>query len=219
MKKIFFAIVTLCVVWAGTQTMLMNSASAQMSAFTGTVTPLTNQIGFTNTLVPAATNPAALQLDDVVALLLSLQTNVEQTLPSLTLIVSNATFVNISAAAQFPGAFAPITSNPPSLFSPPATPGAPQPASFSLTVGTNTFPIDPPTLQALIQLRDDLERALPVLQALNGTTASPTNINNTTTPFLNPPVTSFLPAPITNGFSTPLTNQTLLLSPNVSSAF
>jgi len=220
MKKLFLAIALLCGVWMGTQTLPMNSASAQtIVPLTGMVNPLTNGMGFTNTLI-TPTNLSELQLNDVVTLLMALQTNVEETLPALMLITSNVTFNAPSPSpAQTHGVVAPITSNPPSLVGMPNTAvtatNPQEQTTFSLTVGTNTFVIDPPTLQALVELRDDLQRALPVLQALNGTT--PTNGAPAT--FINPPVTNFLPASVTNNFFVPLTNQAPFLPPPASVAF
>jgi len=107
MKKIFFTVVTFCGIWAGAHLTQMNSVSAQTSAFTGIVIPLTNQIAFTNT-VAETTNLSALQLADVVSLLLTLQTNLEQTLPALAFVESNATFVNVSAPNPVLGAVAPL---------------------------------------------------------------------------------------------------------------
>lgn len=205
----------------GTQTLSTNSASAQtIEPLTGMSNPLTNGLGFTNTLL-TPTNLSELQLNDVVTLLMGLQTNVEETLPALMLITSNVTF-NVpppAASLQTHGVIAPITSNPPSLVEAPsvavAVPASEPQTSFSVTVGTNTFVIDPPTLQALVQLRDDLQRALPVLQALNGTT--PTNAPPAT--FLNPSGASFVPAPVTNNFFAPLTNQSSFLQPPASIPF
>lgn len=209
MKKMFFAMALLCGVLIGSLTLSTNPASAQtITPLTGMVSPLTNGMGFTNTLVQP-TNLNEIQLGDVVEALLTLQTNVEETLPELSLVTSNVAFTSPAPTPtptpQFHGVVAPITSNPPGLVSAPAvavaaTPTPPQ-TSFSLTVGTNTFVIDPPTLQALVELRDDLQRALPLLQALNGTT--PTNGAPAT--FVNPPVTSFAGAPVTNNFFVPLT--------------
>jgi hypothetical protein len=72
-----------------------------------------------------------------------------------------------------------------------------------MRIGTNIFTIDPPTFQALVTLRDNLERTLPILQALNGTTPT-----NTTTVTGSPPVVlnTLAPPPVTTGFFIPLTN-------------
>jgi hypothetical protein len=223
MKKIYFTILILGVVWAGARTPQMNSASAQVGAFTMSpvipltnqlVLPLTNQIGFTNTLVPPTNDFSALQLTDVMTLLLSLQTNIEATLPALALVTSNVTAAGSAGTSQVPSAVAPITSNPPSLVEPSTGAGVAPQTSFSMTVGTNTFTIDQPTLQALVVLRDDLEQALPVLQALNGT--SPTNASAPVAPVANPAPVSFSPTPVTNGFFTPMTNPPIFLAPAVS---
>jgi hypothetical protein len=208
MKKIFFTMAAVLATWAGTQTVQMNSASAQMPAFTGAVnpltnqpTPLTNELGFTNTLVQV-TNVSTLQMSDVLAILLNLQTNIEESLPVLSFLTTNVNAPNPSQTNQFVGAIAPITSGPAPLLTPTgAATGQQQPTSFSLTVGTNTFTLDPPTLEALVILRDDLERALPLVQALNGT--SPTNTPGTTGTSVG---NTLAPSPARNGFFTPLTN-------------
>ena len=201
-----------CGIWAGTQKVQMNSAAAQAAIGSGIslpftnnpVTPLTNNLASTNSVF-VTTNLSALQLSDVVTLLLNLQTNVEQALPVIDMVESNATFASASAAITIPGAFAPITSNPAGL----SATGSPngQPPTLSVTVGTNTFAISPATLEGLILLRDDLQRTLPVLQQLNGT--EPTNNVGATT-FLNPGVTGFTFGPLTNSVTAPLTN---MLSP------
>ena len=218
MRKIIFTFVLVWGVWAGSQTMQMNSASAQMGAFTPftnqPVSPLTNQIAFTNTVVEP-TNLSALQMSDVVNLLLVLQTNVEQTLPALAFVESNATFVNPSAAG---GAVAPITSNPASLVAS-QTNAVQLPTSFSLRIGTNTFTLDPATLQAIIVLENDLARTLPVLQSLNGTSPTPTNTISVTRTFLNPAVQSFAPPPLTGSFLLPLTNMSPFILTGNPSAF
>lgn len=205
---------TVLAVWAGAQTMQMNSASAQMPAFTGAVmpltnpfaTPLTNSVGFTNTLVQV-TNVSALQMSDVLATLLTLQTNIEEALPVLSFLTTNVNVPLPAQTGQMAGAIAPITSAPAPLTPTGAATGHQQPTSFSMTVGTNTFTLDPATLQGLVQLRDDLERALPVVQQLNGT--APTNVPNAA-------VTSavaFTPTPVRNGFFTPFTNMPPSLIP------
>lgn len=176
MKKIVVLILTL---WAGSQ-----FASAQT---TGPVS-LTDVFGFTNTVVPPTVAPN-LQLNDLDTLLLNLQTNMEETLPALSLILSNA--ANTSAQGTI----------------------STQQQSFSLTVGTNVFAIDPPTLQALVILRNNLEQTLPVLQALNGTSPQPATNTPTPTVFQNSPVTSFAPPPMTNMAFTPLTNQSRFVGP------
>lgn len=221
MRKIIFTFVLVWGVWAGSQTMQINSASAQTGAFTPftnrPVSPLTNQIAFTNTVVEP-TNLSALQMSDVVNLLLVLQTNVEQTLPALAFVESNATFVNPSTAIGAGSAVAPITSNPASLVAS-QTNAVPLPTSFSLRIGTNTFTLDPATLQAIIVLENDLARTLPVLQSLNGTSPTPTNTISVTRTFLNPAVQSFAPPPLTGSFLLPLTNMSPFIISGSPSAF
>jgi hypothetical protein len=155
-----------------------------------------------------ATNLSAMELSDVVALLLSLQTNVEETLPVLDLIESNAAAASASTV-PLNGPFAHITSNPQSLFSPPTGTGGQQQTSLPVRVGTNIFDIDPATLQAITTLRQNLAQALPALQALNGT--SPTLTNGVTSSSTFSPPRNFVPAPLTNGFFTPLTNMSPFL--------
>jgi hypothetical protein len=224
MKRIFFTIVTSAVIWGGAQMPQMNSASAQTDAFTGNVVPLTNLMAFTNTVVPT-TNLSALQFEDVMSLLLSLQTNVEESLPALTVVTTNALpAVNPAPApVQTLGFVPPITSGPPDFFLTPtgAATGQALPPSFVVKVGTNTLTIDQATFQGLVTLRDQLQQTLPLLQALNGTAPSPTNAGTVTTILIQPlPAITNLPVtPITNGFATPLTNQMQFLAPNVPSAF
>lgn len=221
MKKIFLIAAVLCGVWAGSRSLPMNSAAAQVGSFNVVTTPLTNQtpLTFTNTLV-SPTNAESLQLNDLVALLLTLQTNVEAAIPALTLIESNAAAPPPPVAANnfirgntFRGQFGRLTSTPPpltgrSLLSPTgAANGTARPQTnqpLSVRIGTNTFQIDPATLQAVVTLRDNLERTLPALQELNGTSPQPTNTAPGTS-FLNPPVANFMPVPFTNNFA-PLTN-------------
>jgi hypothetical protein len=76
--------------------------------------------------------------------------------------------------------------------------------SLSVQIGTNNFDIDVATLQAIFVVRNDLQRALPSLQALNGTSPTPTNSPPPTV--LNPGVTNFSPGPLTNPVTVPLTN-------------
>ncbi len=172
--------------------------------------PLTNQIAFTNTLVPP-TNAAMLQLSDVLALLLTLQTNIEQTLPVLDFIQSNAAVVSVSPTNAIQGFAAPMTSIPDPLGLALTPTGAasgnsqPQVTSLSIRIGTNNFNVDAATLQAIFLLRSDLQRSLPVLQSLNGTTAPPTN-SAAPTPFFNSSVTNFSPGPLTNSLLIPVTN-------------
>lgn len=218
MKKILLTILIPAAIWSGARSFDMNSASAQMNGFQTNPTPLTNQIAFTNTVVPI-TNLSALQFADISTLLLELQTNVEETLPALTLATTNPTVINFPAPVQSLGAVAPITSGPPGFFLTPtgsATGRAtPQPPSFEVQVGSNVVTIDQATFQALVNLRDQLQQDLPLLQALNGTTASATNTGMVTTILLQPlpGITNMFSAPITNGFTTPLTNQMRFPSP------
>jgi hypothetical protein len=218
MKKILFLMMTGLAAWAGTRTASMNSASAQMPAFTGAVIPLTNQpvpltnnIGFTNTLVQM-TNVSGLQLNDVLTRLLSLQTNIEESLPLLSFLTTNINLAGPSQPNQFTGPIEPLTSGPAPLLTPTgAATGQQQPVSFSMTVGTNTFTLDPATLQALVILRDDLELALPELQALNGT--SPTDVPGTVAPAVVNNVNTLTPSRITTGFFVPFTNMPPSLIP------
>ena len=199
---------------AGTQSAHLDYASAQTPAFTGAVmpitdpfaSPLTNNLGFTNSLVQV-TNLTAIQMSDVLGRLLSLQTNIEASLPVLSFLTTNINVTTPPQTTQF-GAIQPITSNPAPLTPTGAASGRQPATSFSLIVGTNIFTIDPSTLQALVTLRNDLELALPELQALNGTT--PTNISSAIQPSA---VNTLAPSPVRNGFFTPFTNMPAPLIP------
>jgi hypothetical protein len=221
MKKIIFTFILLWDICAGSHITQMNSASAQTGAFlpftNQPVISLTNQVAFTNTVVDV-TNLSSLQMSDVVELLLTLQTNIEQTLPTLAFVESNATFVNPSTAGGTRGAVQPITSNPSSLVAA-QTNATPLPTSFSLRIGTNAFTLDPATLQAIIVLENNLARTLPGLQSLNGTSPTPTNTLSVTKTFLNPAVQSFAPPPLTGRFLLPLTNMSPFLISGSPSAF
>lgn len=220
MKKIFFTLVTVIAFLAGTRTAQINAAFAQTGVISGPVmpltspfaSPLTNSLGFTNSLIQV-TNVSNLELSDVLAILLGLQTNVEESLPVLSFLTTNLNSAASSPTDLVTGAVAPITSNPASLLPPTGAAtgaGAQQQTSFSMRIGTNIFTIDPPTFQALVTLRDNLEQALPVLQALNGTT--PTNTTSVTG---RPPVVqnTLAPPPVTKGFFTPITNAPSSLIP------
>jgi hypothetical protein len=210
MKKFIFTILTLCGIWAGTQSTQMNSAAAQTGNVITTPIPLTNQLAFTNTLVPPTT-AASLQLSDVLNLLLTLQTNIERTLPALDLVQSNAAVVTVIPSNHVVGFFTPMTSNPahPLLTPTGAASGTSRQrqTSLSITVGTNTLSIDAATLQAIFVLRSELQRTLPVLQALNGTTPASTNSALGTNTFVNPGITNFSPGPLTNRPTGPMTNS------------
>lgn len=223
MKKILPAILVLGVIWSGARSFKMNSASGQTS-FPGNLAPFTNQITFTNTVVPA-TNLSALQFADVTTLLLTLQTNIEETLPALTIVTTNPTPINFPAPVQSLGAVPPATSGPPGFFlTPTGAPtgrSTPQPPSFSVQVGSNVVTIDQMTFQALVNLRDQMQQTLPLLQALNGTSPTGTNTGTVTTILLRPipGITNMISAPITNGFTTPLTNRMRIPLSNFPSPF
>jgi len=207
-------------IWAaGAQSLQTNSGTAGIGTVNGalifTPIPLTNQPAFTNTLV-APTNAAALQLPDVLGLLLTLQTNIETTLPVLDFIQGNANVVSVSTINVVHGFAAPMTSLPAPLGLTPtgAVSGMSRPrvTSLSIRIGTNDLNIDAATLQGIFILRNRLQQALPVLQSLNGTSPSQTNSPGVTNPagapaaFFRPGVTNFMPNLITNFFTTPLTN-------------
>ena len=212
MKKIFATVVTLIGLWAGTHSLQTNSATAQTGTIATTIIPLTNQAPFTNTLMQP-TNLSTIQLSNVVTLLLTLQTNIEETLPVLDLIQSNAIVVSTLPTNAL--GIAPPLTNPASIGLPSSA--RPQ-TSLAVTIGTNTFEIDAPTLQALFILRDNLQQSLTVLQALNGTEPSPTNSAPALPPpfsFTPPPVTNFSPGPLTNNLAVPVP----FVMPDVPSAF
>jgi hypothetical protein len=212
MKKILITLVTSLGIWAaGAQSLQPNSGASQIGTTNGalifTPIPLTNQPAFTNTLVPA-TNGPALQLPDVLTLLLTLQTNIETALPVLDFVQSNANVVSVAPTNTIQGFAAPMTSIPPPLTPTGALSGTnrPQVTGLSIRIGTNDLNIDAATLQGIFILRNGLQQTLPVLQSLNGTSPSQTNPVTTAPSSFNPGVTNFMPNPITNQFSTPLTN-------------
>ena len=229
MKKVILTVVILCGVWAGSQVTQMNCASAQANMSFVAVPfsnqlgfPPTNQVGFTNTLVQP-TDLSTAQVGDVSILLLSLQTNVELTLPVLADMTTNATFVNLSSAGQTPGFFTPIVTIPGALLPPNgATNGVvtPPQAGVLVSLGTNTFVVSQSVFQALLALQANLQQTLPLLQLLNGTAPVPTN-NVATATFGTQlqAITNFSPMHFTNNFATPLTNQSRVSPPVAVSAF
>jgi hypothetical protein len=213
MKKFFATAVICCGLWAGTNSLSINSAFAQIGNITTTLIPLTNQIPFTNTLVPP-TNLTTVDLSNVVTLLLTLQTNIEETLPVLDLIQTNAMVVSGVPAENLHGIAPPLTNPASPVLTPTgAASGSSQRQTFlAVTIGTNEFGIDAPTLQALFLLRGNLQQSLTTLQALNGTEPAVTNSSPPTSPVtlpfanLPPPVTNFSPGPLTNRIIIPSTN-------------
>ena len=233
MKK--FKVLFVCAVLAGFESQPINTAFAEAATNSVFAVPLTNNTvfsltnvlgftnappgGFTNTLVQP-TNLLNLRLTNVVQLLLTLQTNIEETLPVLAVLTSNASITVSSGNNGVPVAVVPITSAPAGLFLAPTGRGSEtqQPTVISMILGSNTIEIDPPTFQALVLLENDLEQALPVLQTLNGTAPRETNVITpapaTTTPLTNTffPVANFGIAPLTTtGLVPPLTNQPQML--------
>lgn len=189
------------------------------------VFPFTNVLGFTNTLpggftntLVQPTNLSLLRLSNVMSLLLTLQTNIEITLPVLGVLTSNATVTLPSTNPQVPAAVMPLTQAPAGIFLPPTGQVTNQPPVISMTLGTNVIEIDPSTFQGLVLLRDDLQQALPVLQMLNGTAPGQTNAF-VQAPAMTPLTNLFTPAlrgfglrPRTGGFPPPLTNGSRVLS-------
>jgi hypothetical protein len=210
MRKIFWTAIALANISAGAQTGGV-FLRAPTNAF---VFPLTNQLAFTNSL--GLTNDfSAIQMTDLAALLLELQTNVEKTLPVLSSMTSNAT-VEVSSA-QNQQAAAPVVPGPASPFLPPTGRTNPaEPTLLAVPLGTNTILIDEITFQGVATLRNDLASMLPILQALNGTAVTNMNPNgeNITAVFTNqfPAMTNSFPGLTTEGFVTPLTNQSRILS-------
>jgi hypothetical protein len=204
MKKIFITIVTVCGICVGARSQPMNFAAAQAGNVTTTIIPLTNQVPFTNTVV-TLTNLSTIQLSNVLTLLLGLQTNIEETLPVLDLVQSNAIVVSVEPTNRL-GITTPLTNLNNSTLTPTGAANGRRQTSLAVTIGTNTFGIDGPTLQALFVLRDNLQQALTVLQSLNGTVPGSTNSLPPPATFIPPPVTNFSPGPLTNQLTVPLTH-------------
>jgi hypothetical protein len=201
MKKIFFTIVTLCGICLSAHPQQLNPAGERTD--TVTIIPLTNQVPFTNTVV-SPTNLSTIQLSNVVALLLTLQTNIEETLPVLDLIQSNAVVVSVAPTNRL-GITTPLTNA--TGLTPTGAASGRRHTSLAVNIGTNSFAIDASTLQALFILRDNLQQSLTVLQGLNGTAPVPTNSLPPSATFTPPPVTNFSPGPLTNRLTIPMTNN------------
>lgn len=235
MKKFVTTILFVCAILIGARTSLDSAFAETTNTFPVIAIPLTNNNvfaftnllgvangfpgGFTNTLV-RPTNLASLRLTNVVTLLLGLQTNIEEVLPVLAILTSNAAVAVSSGSSQFPAAVVPITSAPAGLFLPPTgqVTASNLPATIYLGLGTNILKIDPPTYQALVELENDLEQTLPVLQDLNGTAPRQTNPPVPLTPTMAPltnlfsPVNNFGFAPLSTGFAPPLTNAPQIIN-------
>jgi hypothetical protein len=225
MQKLFISTLFACAL-AAASFMPVHRAFAQSSPApvlsipltNNAVFPFTNLLGFTNTFMGGFTNTlvqptnlSLLGLTNVVSLLLNLQTNIEETLPVLGFLTSNATVALPSGTTQNPTTIVPITQAPAGMFLPPTGQVTNQQSPvISMPLGTNVIEIDPGTFQGLVQLRDLLEQVLPVLQMLNGTAPAETN-TFTTLPIVTPLTNSFTPArnfgfrPLTRGFPPPLT--------------
>ena len=144
----------------------------------------------------ATTNATLVALSDSLA---TLQTNLQQTLPILILFNNNFDFVSLgdnglaaSSSANPPGNFSanlgsnfarnmavntavptgpPLANNLASRTTPAAAAGLPQ--------GFATIPVTSETLRALIVLQSELQRIMPLVNALNnGTTNAPGNFTN-----------------------------------------
>jgi hypothetical protein len=142
------------------------------------------------------TNAALLSLSDS---LMALQTNLQQTLPALILFNDNFDFMSLgdngvaaTTRANPPGNFsvnlatnfavnAAVNSavpTGPSLFNTVAN-RATTPAAAGLPQGFANIPVTRDTLRALLVLQADIQRMLPVIQALNnGTSNAPGSFTN-----------------------------------------
>jgi hypothetical protein len=129
---------------------------------------------------PLVTNST---LNDLSASLVVLQTNLQQILPILSTLNDNFDFVSLSSdfiatdeSQMAPGNF--------------ETNVAPNPAAQVLgapSQATTTIPITRDTLRALIVLQGDMQRMLPIVNALNG---GATNIPGSFNSLFNAPATS-----------------------------
>lgn len=203
MKKYFYFMAILAAVSAGAQSgVFLRPSTNEITV------PFINPIGFTNSL--GLTNES-LEMSNLTEVLLDLQTNVEEALPALSEMTSNAT---VAVSANQPQASAPVVPGPASPFlAPTGRPNPVQQTLISVTLGTNTFTMDQATFRAVATLQDDLAGMLPVLQALNGTTVTNvnTNLNNSTAAFTKPFEAITTPFPgLTNRFILPMTNQSSL---------
>ncbi len=162
--------------------------------------------GFTNA-TPTATN---LTLTGLATLLTNFQAQVEELLPALTNFNTGFDFFTLGNAAGngVPGGPATAGTNEPGSnavngglsFAAAATAGPTATNAFGLPAGVATMPQARDTLRAMLVLQSDLERLLPTLAALNGTT---TNFAGTNT-FLtgtNAVAPGFTPGALMNVFS------------------
>lgn len=154
------------------------------------------------TAVPVANSPTLLALSDSLRLL---QTNLQQTLPVLSLFNDNFDFVSLgdnglaSTAAGVPAAPGNFATNlgtnfaanlgvnaamptGRSLFNTPpvvTTTTTPTAAAAGLPQGASSVPVTRDALRALLVLQSDIERMLPLVNALNGGTSnSPGSFTN-----------------------------------------
>jgi len=125
--------------------------------------------------------PTNVGVNDLAPLLVNVESNLLETLPVLAAFNDGFNFVNLSSGAQAPGATSTavpgaILSNIPtssSVMLPNSTnilglpPGL---AGIGTTNGARTVVLTRDTLRALIVLEDDIERMLPILDAVNGGT-------------------------------------------------
>jgi len=173
-----------------------------LSPATPVISPSPVFVADSPALTPAGTTPPFVSTNASLAALagalVCLQTNIQQTLPVLTMFNDNFDFVsfadngsgstassapagnfssNLAAnyAANF-GVNAATPTGPPLITS---TPTQAVPSAAGLPQGVARVPVTRDSLRSLLILQDDLQRALPLLVALNGgTTNFPGSFSN-----------------------------------------
>jgi hypothetical protein len=136
-----------------------------------------------NPTVTAVTNATLVALAGSLA---ALQSNLQQTLPVLTLFNDNFDFVSLgdngvgsTGAAIPPGNFGVNSAGPMGRPLVNAAANQSTPAAGALPGGSATVPMTRDTLRVLLVLQSDIQRMLPIVNALNaGTTNFPGNFTN-----------------------------------------
>ncbi len=189
MKSILVIVVAACTAWSATAQVALTPSGPAISPTAPALIP------DSPALPPPAPNPNVIVTNATLVslsdLLLVLQTNLQQTLPALSTFNNNFDFVslgdnglaasaspnppgNFSAnlATNFAGSFGVNAATPTggSLSNPAAA--RMNPAAAGLPAGLAGVPVTRETLRALLVLQSDIQRMLPVLNALNAGSAS-----------------------------------------------
>ncbi len=128
----------------------------------------TNQMAFgtNNFVLPDNELGADTPLGNIAGILSNLQARMEQALPALLAMTSQAPQTGATGAVVIDGALVPIP-----------RPGTPVPGTREVfaNIGTNIFAVSPETYRLLVILENDLRQTLPLLRVLNGTVTTGIN--------------------------------------------